>query len=329
MNKIIKCAYCQEDLTINNCYPSFLEREFKVCSACDQNNKNERYARYRLDILKRLGNKCRCCKIENIDLLSIDHIHGGGNQEKLMIGSYTKYIRRLNKLSDHELNLKYQALCYNCNYTRGFWGSCPIDWKEYDPSYIPIYKEFEFKGNDNEFNCATCKVFITKINCGIFNNPRSLKKFFCKNCEIKRLERHGTIEEYKKNIMNRRMLKIKARLEMVKAYGGKCVKCSIEHPLFLTLDHMNNNGKFDETGIGFYKQLKKLGFPGKNTQLQLLCHNCNAYKEYKSNRKDNDEQVKIEKENYIKQDYLISKEEDNLLKTKAFEILSQITKHIK
>lgn len=328
MSKNIKCAYCQDLLTTANCYPSFLEREFKVCSSCDQNNKNKRYEKYRLDILKRLGNECKCCKINNIDLLSIDHINGGGHQEKLNIGSHYKYIRMLNKMSDNELLLKYQALCYNCNYTRGFWGSCPVDWEEYDPLYVPIYKEFVFNGKDNEFKCATCKVFITKVNCGIFNSPRSLKKFFCKDCEIKRLERHGTIERYKKNIMHRRMLKIKAKLEMVRAYGGKCVRCSIEHPLFLTLDHINNNGKFDETGIDFYKQLKKLGFPGKDTQLQLLCHNCNAYKEYKSNRKDNGESIKIEKENYIKQDYIISKNEKELLRSKAFEILSQITKYM-
>lgn len=61
-----------------------------------------------------------------------------------------------------------------------------------------------------------------------------------------------------------------------------CPGCNITNLTFLTLDHVNNDGREHRklvTGFGdkFYRFLRKNGFP-KNPQLQVLCYNCNCGK---------------------------------------------------
>ena len=69
------------------------------------------------------------------------------------------------------------------------------------------------------------------------------------------------------------------RLEVIEAYGGKCVCCGEAHPEFLTVDHVFNDGaeerKTEWSGT-WYAKLKKLGWP--KDRYQLLCWNCNSSK---------------------------------------------------
>ena len=67
-------------------------------------------------------------------------------------------------------------------------------------------------------------------------------------------------------------------------YGGKCNCCGESNPLFLTIDHVNNDGykhrgrndgkyKIGSFSGHYYKTIIKAGFPD---DLQLLCYNCNC-----------------------------------------------------
>jgi hypothetical protein len=69
-------------------------------------------------------------------------------------------------------------------------------------------------------------------------------------------------------------------------YGNKCACCAEENPLFLTIDHINNDGyklrprnkSGDSVGLfsgTFYQRIIQSGFP---SDLQLLCWNCNCGK---------------------------------------------------
>jgi len=139
-----------------------------------------------------------------------------------------------------------------------------------------------------------------------------------RNCHL------STEEQKKRNLVLRQINRLKIKLEMIKAYGGRCVDCGEDHPLFLTLDHVNNNGNLEKLrGIDFYQFLKKLGYPGNQQQLQLLCHNCNQAKEY-SNRRNNQNVKSIFPENYLKINYSISLLEEEELWESAKKFYAQI-----
>lgn len=73
------------------------------------------------------------------------------------------------------------------------------------------------------------------------------------------------------------------RKDVFSAYGGyKCACCGETEPLFLTIDHIENNGAemrrngtHSRGGTHFYQWLRKSGYPNG---FQVLCMNCNLGK---------------------------------------------------
>ena len=73
------------------------------------------------------------------------------------------------------------------------------------------------------------------------------------------------------------------RDQVFEAYGGyKCNCCGETEPMFLSIDHVDNNGanerksgKYCGSGTGFYQWLRKNNFP---SGYQVLCMNCNTGK---------------------------------------------------
>jgi len=68
---------------------------------------------------------------------------------------------------------------------------------------------------------------------------------------------------------------------VIDAYGGRCACCGEDNPVFLSVDHINNDGNLHRKkgggmGSSLYKWLIKRNFPKDN--FQLLCHNCNRGK---------------------------------------------------
>jgi hypothetical protein len=68
----------------------------------------------------------------------------------------------------------------------------------------------------------------------------------------------------------------KVRLDVLEHYGGKCECCGESRYEFLSIDHINNDGKKDReiagVGTSFYYWVIKEKYPGN---LRILCHNCN------------------------------------------------------
>uniref|UniRef100_A0A6M3K8C1 Uncharacterized protein n=1 Tax=viral metagenome TaxID=1070528 RepID=A0A6M3K8C1_9ZZZZ len=66
-----------------------------------------------LDYYSRGALKCTHCGIDDIDVLTIDHINGGGHQDRLVNGSKTyRY------LINQDFPEGYQVLCFNCNWKK-------------------------------------------------------------------------------------------------------------------------------------------------------------------------------------------------------------------
>jgi hypothetical protein len=283
---ISKCRVCQVIQTADNTSPSFLKREFNICRNCNQTKANKRYLKQRKEIMQNLGGQCQCCGIANYELLSIDHIFGNGHQESKKLRGKS-YITKLYYMSIQDLKAKYQCLCFNCNYVKGFNGKCPHSF----------------------------------ANCTIPNEALLIGDRTISNTHLPKEEKKA------RELQLRQIQRLKARLEMVDAYGIKCSNCNETHPLFMTLDHINNNGHLaDEKGAGFYQYLKRLGYPGKGTQLQLMCHNCNARKEYIDNRLNKTQSKSLMPEIYVSQLYSVSQEYEEKLwmeARKIFYLLNQ------
>jgi hypothetical protein len=73
------------------------------------------------------------------------------------------------------------------------------------------------------------------------------------------------------------------RAELIAAYGGKCECCGERQPLFLTIDHVNNDGAAHRRFLReenrttpselVIRDLKARGWP---KDVRLLCYNCNC-----------------------------------------------------
>lgn len=118
-----KCRKCENDLNENNWCKSFQKRNNKLCNLCGLLESRQRYASDRKIVIERLEGKCACCGETNFDILSIDHVFGGGNQEKKKLRG-KRFMTILKNMEQSKLIEKYQCLCYNCNYCIGFWGVC-------------------------------------------------------------------------------------------------------------------------------------------------------------------------------------------------------------
>ncbi len=72
------------------------------------------------EAIKAYGGECDCCGEKIFELLSIDHIEGGGCAHRREIGpDIYPYLKERNYPSG------YRLLCMNCNFTIGKFGFCP------------------------------------------------------------------------------------------------------------------------------------------------------------------------------------------------------------
>ena len=121
MNK--NCKNCNIELNENNIYPCFVKLRRYICKVCEMANSRKRYKEYRIIVIEKLGNKCDCCQENKFEVLSIDHINGGGGKESKKLRG-CDYMKKLKNMDEILLKEKYRCLCFNCNYCIGFWGVC-------------------------------------------------------------------------------------------------------------------------------------------------------------------------------------------------------------
>jgi hypothetical protein len=67
---------------------------------------------FRAAVLTYLGNRCVHCGITDARVLQVDHVNGGGAQEKNSLGTYGIYRNVLDGIPG------YQLLCANCNWIK-------------------------------------------------------------------------------------------------------------------------------------------------------------------------------------------------------------------
>ena len=97
------------------------------------------------------------------------------------------------------------------------------------------------------------------------------------------VSRHYKENKEKQNLRSKlfaRKQSAKWKKELMKHYGNKCACCGEIDPMFLAVDHIDNNGaqhRKEIGGVRIYKWLIENNFP---PGFQILCHNCNLAKEF-------------------------------------------------
>jgi len=76
------------------------------------NAQRRHNCKVKLQVISYYGGKCQCCGNEDIDVLTIDHINGGGTKHRKEVGGGIHFYKWLIKNNFPE---GFQVLCWNCN----------------------------------------------------------------------------------------------------------------------------------------------------------------------------------------------------------------------
>jgi hypothetical protein len=93
------------------------------CKLCRRARNNVRNRALRIQVLTHYSGgvpKCACCGDLHLEFLSIDHIHGGGRQQRRGIKMRWWQWLRVNGYPSG-----FRVLCHNCNQAIGLYGYCP------------------------------------------------------------------------------------------------------------------------------------------------------------------------------------------------------------
>lgn len=80
-------------------------------------SKNRWYKEIRKKLFEILGSSCVKCGFSDIKALQIDHINGGGSQDRIKHGSRI-YIYRFYVENPEKAKQELQILCANCNWIK-------------------------------------------------------------------------------------------------------------------------------------------------------------------------------------------------------------------
>lgn len=98
----------------------------------------------------------------------------------------------------------------------------------------------------------------------------------CKACV--KIASRKRYEKNRESILSREARRRRElRAEVISAYGGRCACCGITGTEFLSIDHLEGNGRAHHKEAGstkaVYEDVKRAGFPAA---YQVLCMNCNC-----------------------------------------------------
>lgn len=122
-----RCLDCKQDLPDTQ----FQKRTGRAalstyCSDCHARRNRERRLQHRMDVLSHYSGgppRCACCAEASLEFLALDHINGGGGQERRK--KIPGYINIATWLRNQGYPPGFRVLCHNCNHALGIYGYCP------------------------------------------------------------------------------------------------------------------------------------------------------------------------------------------------------------
>jgi hypothetical protein len=144
-----KCSKCKEQKDIEN-FSSYRtnknndkKRRSSYCKLClkvlrdkyqleNKQKIKEKRLQEKLDVIKSYNCKCNCCGETNHKFLTIDHVYGRNEDEKVNKSKHSglqlyRYLKKMGYPKE-----KYQLLCWNCNSAKFISGYCPHQKEKYE-----------------------------------------------------------------------------------------------------------------------------------------------------------------------------------------------------
>jgi hypothetical protein len=241
------------------CQECWAKRDAAACKKHQEKLRNETFQAY--------GGKCAECGETEFIFLTIDHINDDGAEHRRQINRRTgrKFYCWLKQNNWPKGN--FQLLCRNCNFNKFILNKC---YKHLDKEFI-VNNTNQKRKSCKDGLCLYCMIELTDENWPKSKQFGRHKYSICHSCLLKK----DAAE------------KIALRLEVIAAYGGKCVCCKETNEIVLTIDHIDETGAYHrmtlkQAGIhSVYRWLRRNKFPKDN--FQLLCQNCNFAKRYHKN----------------------------------------------
>jgi hypothetical protein len=125
MQSVKLCRSCNRTLSLSM-FPKCRSTRTGVGSWCKECNRKRNNIRNRANRVKVLDHysggeaRCACCGIDKLEFLSLDHINGGGRQQRRTIK-----IRWWEWIIKNGYPQGFRVLCHNCNQSIGLYGYCP------------------------------------------------------------------------------------------------------------------------------------------------------------------------------------------------------------
>lgn len=159
-----------------------------------------RYLRIKQEVINKYGGKCNNCNINDLDVLTIDHLNNNGHQHRKEINNIYRWLKN-NSYPDG-----YTTLCFNCNCSKMFYKNNKYKLKNYDlinkQNVINHYGKKCNQCNEDSIEKLTIDHINNdgaehrrKTNCGtgqmiyrwiIKNNYPNIFQVLCFNCNCKK-----------------------------------------------------------------------------------------------------------------------------------------------
>lgn len=114
-NSLGLCMHCIEPLAPGS--KNFCLKHIQRAKDLRQNLRRDIYEHY--------GNKCACCGESDVRFLSIDHVNNNGAEERRQSRSRFTGVGICRHIQRNNYPTDYQLLCFNCNFAKGIYGTCP------------------------------------------------------------------------------------------------------------------------------------------------------------------------------------------------------------
>lgn len=125
----IKCIDCGAEFCAKvrsdtkRCSECKRSRAWRTWGSLESNRaaRVKRYSELRQRVIDGYGGVCQCCGETAIEFLAIDHVDGGGREERLRMSIHQIMV----KIERENFPDDYRILCHNCNSAIGWYGYCP------------------------------------------------------------------------------------------------------------------------------------------------------------------------------------------------------------